>query len=57
MFKKNFSILLNSEGKAKLTDFGLSKVKIETETNTGAKGTSNWMVNFFQPYYFLLKQL
>ena len=42
----NFSILLNSEGKAKLTDFGLSKVKIATQTNTGVNGTPNWMVIF-----------
>ena len=49
IFKNNFffSILLNLEGKAKLTDFGLSKIKTETETNTGAKGTMNWMVFYF----------
>ena len=39
--------MLTAEGKAKLTDFGLSKVKFETQKVTQIAGSPNWMVGIF----------
>lgn len=40
---KSANILIDNSGTAKITDFGLSKVKTETQTNTKtAAGTVQW---------------
>jgi serine/threonine protein kinase len=39
---KSMNVLIDNEGTAKLSDFGLSKVKLETITLTNAVGTPQW---------------
>jgi serine/threonine protein kinase len=46
---KSFNVLLSEDWHAKLTDFGLSKIKTETASTStvGSKGTCvGWLQNF-----------